>query len=51
MNTMLRETALWNDIIESDGKIHREETFLGAMLKTLVVVAALALLYWLISLV
>ena len=29
---MIRTHLLWNDIIESDGHVHHEETFLGAFL-------------------
>jgi hypothetical protein len=47
---IIRESLLWNDIIESDGKFVKQETLGRALLEGLILVAALCVLYWLISL-
>ena len=49
MNSMLRENILWSMTISPTGKLVKEETVLGAVLKTAAVVAALAVLYYVIS--
>ena len=43
--TIIREHLLWNDVIENDGKVHREETVLGAFLASIAFLGAIAILY------
>jgi len=43
---MLKKHLLYNNVIESDGKIVREETFLGAMLAGIVLFTALTILVY-----
>jgi hypothetical protein len=38
---IISEHLLWNDVIESDGKVHQEETALGAALAVIIFVAAI----------
>ena len=48
--SMLNENLLWARTISPTGRIVKEETFLGALLKTLGFIAALAVLYYVLSL-
>jgi hypothetical protein len=41
---MIKTNLLWNHVIESDGRVHREETFLGAVLAFGVLVIGLGIL-------
>jgi hypothetical protein len=40
---MLKNNLLYNTVIESDGNVHREETFGGAALATIVLVALIVI--------
>jgi hypothetical protein len=52
MNTMLKENILWATVIEHDGRISKQDTFLCAALKVIagaaIVTAVLYLAYLLI---
>jgi hypothetical protein len=47
MNT-ISEHWLYNDVIESDGKVHKEETALGAALATIAILAVVVGLFYIL---
>jgi hypothetical protein len=48
---MLKENLLWNKVIETTtGRVLKEETFLGALLTSVVLFAGMAILLFLIGL-
>ncbi|HEV3219570.1 MAG TPA: hypothetical protein VGZ48_07345 [Candidatus Acidoferrales bacterium] len=49
MYETIQKHLLYHDVIEGDGKVHREETFAGAFLAFAVLIGGAILIYWLAS--